>query len=464
MKSFLSHNYKMLLIALIGAVLAFFWQEINLHTLNAIQSENLQTIPTADDASYLAPPLNFLENGEWADNSEGISRYFQRPPGYGFIYLISYLTLGENAVIGLKFIQWLSYLLSIILFYKILEHFQISTKKTIVFTSIFALLPIYSGFMYYTLTEGISPFLLLVSMYAFFKKKSTLLLVCTILLLLVRPQLIIFPLLCLIFSIIQKEKRQITILLIAFLPLIFWNLRTTFIAKEWMGIHPIYSDKNISLFRPGHEALTKLFKIWEYDGERFHTIIGSTCSAQNQDEIELLNTHIPKQFQTDVFPLLLQFNQLYQREDYGKSEDFLQTEREFVQTVNHTYSKLLRKNLTTNYIVTPFLSAKYLLTKSQLNLYIFQKTFRGSWWMEILRICCVALINLGFIACLFILFQPIKIEWKLIALACLIYLFYLSFFQRMNEERYLVPLLPILLLMVSMIRVKSVRFTFIKNL
>ena len=46
-----------------------------------------RTVKTNDDASYLAPAINFIETGVWKDNSIGKQSHFVRSPGYGIIYL-----------------------------------------------------------------------------------------------------------------------------------------------------------------------------------------------------------------------------------------------------------------------------------------------------------------------------------------------------------------------------------------
>ena len=81
-----------------------------------------------------------------------------------------------------------------------------------------------------------------------------------------------------------------------------------------------------------------------------------------------------------------------------------------------------------------------------MNLYIFQATWSNAWVVLLLKIVCFVLIVCGICAAIVVLFWGENDLLKVCALALLLSLFYLVFFQRMNEERYLYPYLPLLLL------------------
>ena len=227
-------------------------------------------IQTADEASYLVPPINYLSEGIWADNSDGITRFYQRPPGYGSIYMICTLILGKYALLGIKTIQILGYFFSILLIGKISILLLPKQKTALTAALITALLPMYSGFMYYTLTEGITPVLTLWTIYSYLNfnpsKKPFAVIIATSLLILVRPQMILLPFLFIAYHLLKREKKLALVISIGFIPFALWQLRTFSISKEIPGLHPIYSLKNNTLFRPSHEAMTNLFRIWESDG------------------------------------------------------------------------------------------------------------------------------------------------------------------------------------------------------
>jgi hypothetical protein len=456
----LRFNQKLILIALAGTFLAVFWQELNASFLDTAGNYRYGLIETADEASYLSPPKNLIDHGFWADNSIGLSRYYQRPPGYGMIFGIFYFFMGKQALLGLKILQIIAFFFTLYFSGKILHHLIKNDKWTYISTTILAIIPIYSGFMYYTLTEALTPFLLIWSIQSYLTTLSMIRMsIPFALLLLVRPQLMIFPLVMILLSLLKKEKMRTISIAIAFIPLIIWMLRTTIITGEYQGIHPIYSDTNISLYRPGHAALTDLFKIWEGNGERFHETIACVSNTQDNKALKKCSNHVPKAYMEKTQPLLEQYNRLLHRKDYGLSEQFKTQERIFVQKVNATRDELVRQNRFTYHILTPFKSAVYLLSKSQLNLFIYQETFRGNFLMELIRWISLLLINLGMIS---LVVQILRRRTQLIvslSFASLGYFFYLIYFQRMNEDRYLSPLLPLLfiVLIVSIYETRSLQ-------
>lgn len=456
-------NQKLILIALAGTFLAVFWQELNASFLDAAGNDRYGLIETADESSYLSPPKNLIDHGFWADNSIGLSRYYQRPPGYGMIFGIFYFLMGKQALLGLKILQIVAFLFTLYYSGKILHHLTKNDKWSFISTTILAIIPIYSGFMYYTLTEALTPFLLIWSIHSYLTTHSILRISLPFaFLLLVRPQLVIFPLVMILLSLLKKEKMRAISIAIAFLPLLVWTLRTTIIAGQYQGIHPIYSDTNISLYRPGHAALTDLFKIWEGNGEQFHETIACISHTHDNNALEKCCNHVPKAYMEKTKPLLAQFNRLLHRKDYGLSEEFKIQERIFVQKVNATREELVRQNRFTYHVITPFKSAVYLLSKSQLNLFIYQETFRGNILMELIRWISLLLINLGMLS---LVVQVLRRRTQLIAVlsfASLTYFFYLIYFQRMNEERYLSPLLP-LLFIVLIVTIYETRSLLLKE-
>lgn len=439
---------KLLIIAVVGTLLAVFWQELNSYYLNNSGQPRFGLVSTADDASYLVPPQNFLESGVWADNSEGLSRFFQRPPGYGSIYGIFYLILGDYALIGLKILQIILFFLTILLSGKILLLLTKNEKWALAGATIMTFLPIYSGFMYYTLTEAVTPFFLIWTLHSYLQKGSIFQMALpSTLLLLVRPQLLIFPIALIILSIIKNERRTQLAIALSFLPFSFWMLRTAIISGEIQGLHPIYSESNVSLYRPGHAALTDLFRIWESDGEVFHQTIACIKNVEQEKALEECIGAIPEKFIDKTKPLLLDYHALLNRSDYAKSEAFKQEERAFVERVYSIRKELISSSPTTYYLTTPLKSAFYLLSKSQLNLTIFQDHFRGNFIMEFVRWLSIIIINLGMLSAVILVFSRKDRFLQTLSMAILTYFFYLFYFQRLNEERYLTPLLPLLLIL-----------------
>ena len=100
------------------------------------------------------------------------------------------------------------------------------------------------------------------------------------------------------------------------------------------------------------------------------------------------------------------------------------------------------------YFIAPAKVFKRMALHSNLSLFIFQDTNRGNLFVEGLRYFCFAIHSLCFILLVLRLFILKQTDWRLVLLLLisLFYVFYLSFFQRGIEERYTLPLLPILLI------------------
>ncbi len=442
----MNFNKKLIVISFVGTILAIFWQELNTFYIQNIDSNRFGMIQTADEASYLAPPINYLSEGVWADNSDGITRFYQRTPGYGSIYMICTLILGKYALLGIKIIQILGYFFSILLIGKISILLLPKQKIALTAALITALLPMYSGFMYYTLTEGITPVLTLWTIYSYLNfnssKKPFPVIVSTSLLILVRPQMILLPFLFIVYHLLKRERKLALVITLGFIPFALWQLRTFSISKEIPGLHPIYSSQNNTLFRPSHEAMTNLFRIWESDGEQFHSAIAAIKNGKIDDALST----IPLQFHAQVKPLLAEYERVLNSKDAFKSREYLAAEKKLIKHTNAVINSLKKENKFLTHIKTPLESASYLLSKSQMNLYIFQDPLRGNPFIELLRILSVILINLGFLAALMLFFRFKFDELTVLSVFICVTFFYLIYVQRLNEERYLTPLLPLLLI------------------
>ena len=78
---------------------------------------------------------------------------------------------------------------------------------------------------------------------------------------------------------------------------------------------------------------------------------------------------------------------------------------------------------------------------------MFQHTYRGRWWMEAFR---VIFLILHFLCCLsfivLLLLKGDKLITVLLGLMIGVYFFYLCYIFRGLEERYTLPVLPLMLL------------------
>ena len=155
---------------------------------------------------------------------------------------------------------------------------------------------------------------------------------------------------------------------------------------------------------------------------------------------------MPIEFHAEVKPILVEYERVLNSKNDFKSRKYLVAEKKLIRHTNAVINSLKKENKFLTHIKTPLESARYLLSKSQMNLYIFQDPLRGNPFIEFLRILSVILINLGFLAALMLFFRfRLDVLTVLSVFICITF-FYLIYVQRLNEERYLTPFLPLLLI------------------
>ena len=446
-------SVKISLVILVSVGLLILINEINLSFLKPNFPFKQGLITTADEYSYFSPVDQFVQTGNWAENSLGAKAYM-RTPGYGLIYLIAKVIGGSSAFSFLKMIQILLFAGSIYLFSKILQILKLSDNLIVVGTLIFGLMPLFSGFVYYTLSEAVLPYFVLWSLYAILKaddnQRITLNVILAVgFLLLLRPQMLILTSLFLLYFLF-KRKRIFWSVLLAFVPLFFWNIRTVYITGEWLGLNPIYSKKNNSLYREPHKEMTDLFRVWEYRGDYFHSTMAllskDTTSLTTQTALQT----IPIQYQATVRPIFLEFQKFRHQQitvfSNKKISSYLPGEIALIKHIKLARKKLIRQNPADFYLFTPLKSFKKLMLTSMMNLLVFQETWKDQSIVLILKYSSFLLISFGFISSVLLLIKSSDPFIRISSLSVLASIFYLSFGQRFNEERYLLPYLSILLI------------------
>jgi hypothetical protein len=163
---------------------------------------------------------------------------------------------------------------------------------------------------------------------------------------------------------------------------------------------------------------------------------------------------IPAHLQSIVMPALKEFQllRLKQHSYSGKKiNHYLPGERELTQNIHRLTLQLKSENKLDYYIFTPLKSLKKLLVSSMMNLNVFQQAWKDNILVLSLKILSLLLITLGFMASiLFCFISKICIENRLLAFSVLISIFYLVYFQRLNEERYLYPYLGLFFIFICL--------------
>jgi hypothetical protein len=473
-----------LLISLLSLISAVVFNEVNLRFLkkDGVALRENQTVITADDISYFRPAMNFLEHGQMRDNSTGNGAYLARSPGYSFFLVsLGYIFGKENLLLTLKILQLLLFGVSVWLLFYCAWFLTNSKTWTIAISAIYGISGIAAGFIYYTLTEGLTPFLVL--LYAFLlvsgskttMKNSKITYYVTAsavfsFLFLTRPVLGILGL-ALPFFLYRdfKEKFRTLVALIAISGIIaislstFWQVRNWRITGSYAGLHPIYYPENSNTcFRPTHEALWNFCKSWGEEGSRFHgyvvpfwtkAIRATDATQEIENIIRSFPENVVQHFGREKLVAVLRDYEKsihYQKYYYDKqipmTKELPEIEKITIEKINRLTSEFRSKFWLQYHFLAPAKVFNNLAFHSNLSLYVFQKTFRGNPIMELLRIVCFIVHSAIFFLLIVSLFIKTPLSEKLLYSATpLIYLFFLIYFQRGIEERYTLPVLGLAL-------------------
>ncbi len=469
-------------------LLAAISSSVFYHTLNILELQKARpylvrdgiSVVTADDTWYMQPPLNWLQGKGWQNDTAGIQSYFQHSPGYGLVWLVMISLAGEqNALLFLIAFQiFLHAVASVMMWLMLRRHVQPWIALAAAF--FFAIWPGIGGFLNYTLTEGITPALLLFYVFALwrFVRNNQLAmgyvwLGCATLLFaflfITRPVLGIF-LLMLPVSIVFKQKKSLatkmTLLaltgLLALTPALLWQYRNYRIAGEITGLHPFYFPTEPGIYRPAHESIWRLCKSWAMHPPSFHQMAHSLFDSAMEGDTSLQLRHnalelIPQRArQTLGDSLLLHGFALYQQNSLEQGvitqnqtiampREIPEKEKKTIAHFNKLTKQYRQNNRADTYLFAPLRVLNYMIFHSNLNLYAFQHPWRGKLWMEGLRLIGFAFHVLLFLSILpaLLIFRKYPFQLSL-ALSCLLYIMYLAWIQRGIEERYTLPILPLL--------------------
>ena len=479
-------KYKSAIILfLLSVSIGYLFNVLNLYFLGVDFPEKIrlgQTIVTSDDLVYLKPVINYVDKGIWSDGSIGRQQYFSRPPGYSLFFLPYYLLFGiKKGLLFLKITQLILFSTSVICLFKLLERLLKSTKSAFVIAFLYGVFPIASGFVFYTLTEAITPAVVVFSLYFLHKgwfergNKSAYLKATFFLafLLLIRPvfSMLVIPLLVLVFnfqvhqeSLWKRVGRVLVYLSISLMPILIWEIRVFSICKEFPGLYPVYDKEVNTIYRPSHRAIWEFGKCWGISGKEFHEHIGPIWEQMifpdsiHGDPIGEFIKIIPLTIVKEIGEKNLRFAfEQYQTTVKIQRSFFLQKrvvpaffskkEQFVVRKFNFFTEQYKSKHWISYHVVVPLKYLKVMSFHSNLNLYVFQHTWRGSLVMEVVRFLSLLIHFSAFVLLVMSLFVcRLTTFTRLVSISSIIYVLFLAFYFRELEERYTIPILPILFL------------------
>jgi hypothetical protein len=460
-----------IIIFILALASSVFWHGLNRHELLRDSPSALRqgvSVITQDDASYLAPAENFIAGKGWKSNAVGVAAYLTRSPGYGLFYMLFRAFLSEKAA-----------LFMVVLFQILLFSYAVSLiprlcielgllEGTAIFVGLFAaVMPMFSGFLSYTLTEGLTVSLVLIFFYFVLRRnhaKRSLLFASMILgiLLLIRPAMIVLLFAFVPFFHRISRLNYLKYIIIAVVPLCIWQIHISFLAGSLQTLHPIYQADSPSLYRPVHKEIWDFHKSWGHSGSEFHSFIASR--DQGSESINELKKELQKSMPSEVLETVginrlasayWEYEAILDKIDPYKDAGLaLDGEFEQEQLLKEKFRQFRKEYIKQHFFYSNFIVPanvyRELAAHSNLNLYVFQKSLRGVLVIEVLRAFS------AFIHVIVFLVFPIvfllmfgNVNARIISIPLLVYIAYLVFIQRGVEERYTAPVLIPMFLLVA---------------
>lgn len=468
-----------LVLFLLAFLNAGFVHFVNNKTLSALHPELLReqtTVLTSDDASYLAPAKNFLEGKEWKSNVAGKGAIISRSPGYGLLYVAFRVLLpAQSALVALVIFQIGLYATAVALLPRIGSHLNLNDGLSLAIAIGVAILPTFFGFLSYTLTEAITPALVLIFLFGLFRfyhaPRQRVLPVALLLgfIIVVRPPMIIWIFSVLILAVYHfremRFKKLFILAVISLIPITVWQVFISTKTGELQGLHPIYQDDSNDLYRPLHNDIWNFHKSWGQTGADFNATVNQLWKdAMHDHNPEKTITQILQRSDKHAVGLIgkdslrhayaLYFQILQKQVPYAKRNlpvnGISDKEKELSATFNQFRKTYVGEHWFYSNILVPAKVYFSLGAHSNLSLFVFQKTWRGNFLMEFLRYFSF-LIHLGIFLCfpIALVLTRKSVLWLSISIPVIIYLGYLCIIQRGIEERYTLPVLIPMLLVVA---------------
>lgn len=441
---------------------SFGWQWFQHATTPVAQLRYGQTVKTADDPSYLRPIDQWMEQGYFPYQDMQGREAVVRSPGYGLWYGLHKLVFKtpERCFWAMRISQAGLQGLALVL---VVAWASISLGVRIRAVVVVPLLglPFFYGFSSFTLTEGISPFLVALGLFSLqqLQIRNTYAWAVPVVLAfgwmwITRPALL--PVGFAFVPLLMQRPRQAGLLLVlALLPLATWMFRSEKLFGIGLNLHPIYQLELPGQYRAPHAAAWELFKGWEHKGSRFHSCMDGLYGAALhsdalQEPIQRAMGYLPEQVvqilgQTELELAFLKYAQAVRAQHLASHQGqvllsgVLPEEQTSVAAFELLKHKYQANAPLAYYVVTPAKVVWEMVGHSNLNAYFFQHSGRGLIWVEGLRYLCFVLHSMAWIFSVWFLFRKGPQRW--VFFGVVVYGFYLMFVQRGIEERYTFPFL-----------------------
>lgn len=484
-----------LLLGLLAIACAQGWNRWNIHAmlrdpLTAQQVRDGSSLMAVDDASYLQGVDALLGARPDLERATTDRRPDLRPPGYQVCYLLPRLFFAPRTAVKLLVLfQCLLYALAVALLWETLRTFEVHPIVRSALCILFATMPTFHGFLFHTLTEGVTPALSLAvlcgSLMAFAKRSMKWLLFAAALgawLTLTRPALawVCIALVPAAWPLWRSVPRTALLIVLVLAPTLIWWANNALKSGTLVSLHPVYRVDEPGINRPVHGAFWDLAKSWGARGDAFHAVMepafraAMVCDTPTTFAAQFVQLAPPGTLTAEQEREVRTTFRSWQRFNCRELAPALSSE---VGTLSSTSPSEQRVHaslvqLTSvwraahplhHHVRVPLDVLQGLVAHSNLNLILFQRTLRGKPLMELLRWCSAVLHITLMLAVLFaaLLHVPPPLRWC--ALGACAYIGYLAYVQRGVEERYTLPVLFIALACAAFVLQRFIRANFVAN-
>lgn len=484
------------IISLLSFFVALFFNEYNLHLIRKSNPLNVEsntkslvqneTICSADDVDYLSPVVN-VEAGKGWKRSPAVSNddSYRRTPGYSLLYYAFVKPFGYAAGHrALKYFQLLLFTISVSLF--CFTVFEITKNKpaTILLTLIYGIMPYFHGWVYFTITETITPALTVIFLYYLVKAyhvtevkmKSASYAIASFFLgclILTRPYMAIAGAMLAIFLLYdyynQEAKRRgvfiknsILIMLVPLSMVGVWTVRNYHVASEIVPLEKRYSPQSLDRMKPEFEGIFSFAKCWGEDGSYFNSyhqpfyfssLRGDTGSFYIQKILAAWPSSVIEEFgYTRLFRILKDHQRALLMEKPYFDNHIAMPDRYLPMQINvfNRYKELIqeyKKNHFLGYWVrTPSIYLSRMIFHSNTaHLFLFQNN-KNNLGMNIFRGLLLFIHVFVYIGLFFnLLFMKIKLNKFIFVYIPLLLIIFFIVIHREIEQRYMLPVLPVML-------------------
>ena len=480
--------YFIILTSLVSIIYHFIeWNVVNKYPNGAFYINSGVTYGNGDNDYYFGPVENYLAGKGWRNNPPvGNGSYFRRTPGYPLVYLFARVVTPtfKSSLYVLVVINCILYLFAFWCLSRILILFKINPLVYNLSMVFIAIMPYFYHILLCTMTESISVYLVIISIYfiikayndensrtkigsyvaaSFFLGYDTL----------TRPYLGILLLLLPVFGFIEYyrfglKKLLINYCIIGFIPVIMlgaWAFRNYRLTNEIVLLEVAYHPQNLDRMKPEFRGFWNFVRCWGEDGSMFNNYqlplyVNALKGDSSNLYVDEIMKHIPEDVKTacgeqNIIHLFKRYQQIvYSQKVYFDkqiampakySEEQIKLENDF----NKLAAKYIKQHKFTYYVIGPAKYLKQIIFHSNtVGIYFMQEQFRSYKLLNLLRYLSACIhISLFFFIFISLYTTRKKLPYFIIFVAVpVIYLLFFSYVVQTIEQRYFSPILPLLLL------------------